>query len=587
MSRVAAAVPGRGAARRRRRRAGRGRPAVVVAGDDRQARDLAADLRAWLRPRPVRFYPSRGVAYESHLAPPPHLVGLRVAALDALLDAAGGDEPPVVVVSAVALSEKVPDPDAAPARLHAAPRATCSTSTRSRPSSSPPATSASTRSRTAGSSRSAAGSSTSTRRPRTTPSASTSSTSRSSRCAGSRRSPSARWATLEAVEIAPAAELARRAPRAGGDRRDRRRGRGPPGRRRAAAGRPLPRVPRPRAAERRRGPDRRRGGGRSPRSPTTGRTSAPPSTTPTPITSTSRPTRSRRRSDARARIRLSALSSRPADRVPRPGRRRRGALAEGGRARAREARALGLPHGRRVRRAAARASAPPTTSPACGRPGSTATHATAPQVSGEGSLRFAHATLRDGFIAAGLQLAVIPEHRLFRRRRAERTGGQSAASAARAPALVRRPAHRRHRRPRGPRPRALRGLRDEDRRRRHARLPGARVRRDRQGLHARRPAREDHPLRRRGRRAPAAQQARRQELGDDEGARPPRRAGARRRAAQPLRRAPPPHRPQLPRGQRLAARVRGRASRGRRRPTSPTRSSASRPTWSARSRWTA
>src|SRR5215510_10844940 len=62
------------------------RPTLVVAGDDRQARDLAADLRAWLEPRPVRFYPSRGVAYESHLAPPPHLVGLRVAALDALLE---------------------------------------------------------------------------------------------------------------------------------------------------------------------------------------------------------------------------------------------------------------------------------------------------------------------------------------------------------------------------------------------------------------------------------------------------------------------------------------------------------------------
>src|SRR5215210_4443146 len=45
------------------------RPTVVVAGDDRAARDLAADLRAWLKPRPVRFYPSRGVAYESHLAP--------------------------------------------------------------------------------------------------------------------------------------------------------------------------------------------------------------------------------------------------------------------------------------------------------------------------------------------------------------------------------------------------------------------------------------------------------------------------------------------------------------------------------------
>src|SRR4051794_17180753 len=74
------------------------RPAVVVAGDDRQARDLAADLRAWLHPRPVRFYPSRGVAYESHLAPPPHLVGLRVAALDSILEASPGEEAPVVVV---------------------------------------------------------------------------------------------------------------------------------------------------------------------------------------------------------------------------------------------------------------------------------------------------------------------------------------------------------------------------------------------------------------------------------------------------------------------------------------------------------
>ncbi len=116
------------------------RPAVIVAADDRSARDLAVDLRAWLHPRPVRFYPSRGVAYESHLAPPPHLVGLRIAALDALLgDVAEGERDegasrlagrnvaegerdegasrlagesgsPVVVISAVALSEKVPDP---------------------------------------------------------------------------------------------------------------------------------------------------------------------------------------------------------------------------------------------------------------------------------------------------------------------------------------------------------------------------------------------------------------------------------------------------------------------------------------------
>ncbi len=93
-----------------------GRPAVVIAGDDRQARELAADLSTWLAPRPVRFYPSRGVTYESHLSPPAHLIGLRVAALDALLASgepgaeAGGAEPPVVVISAVALSEKVPDP---------------------------------------------------------------------------------------------------------------------------------------------------------------------------------------------------------------------------------------------------------------------------------------------------------------------------------------------------------------------------------------------------------------------------------------------------------------------------------------------
>ncbi|MGB2711390.1 MAG: transcription-repair coupling factor, partial [Conexibacter sp.] len=87
------------------------RPLLVVAGDDRHARDLAADLRTWLAPRRVRFYPSRGVAYESHLAPPAHLVGSRVAALDALLAEPGADgAAPVVVVSAVALSEKVPDP---------------------------------------------------------------------------------------------------------------------------------------------------------------------------------------------------------------------------------------------------------------------------------------------------------------------------------------------------------------------------------------------------------------------------------------------------------------------------------------------
>src|SRR5690349_11382773 len=98
-----------------------GRPAIVVAGGERAARDLAGGPRTRLGPRTVRYYPSRGVTYESHLAPPPHLVGLRIAALDALLEGRaefgrssrpnsahppGGA--PVVVVSAVALSEKVP-----------------------------------------------------------------------------------------------------------------------------------------------------------------------------------------------------------------------------------------------------------------------------------------------------------------------------------------------------------------------------------------------------------------------------------------------------------------------------------------------
>ena len=90
------------------------RPALIVVGDDRAARDLATDLKAWLSPRPVRYYPSRGVAYESHLTPPPHLVGLRVAALDALTDTPEGSEQPVVVISATALSEKVPDPTLRP-----------------------------------------------------------------------------------------------------------------------------------------------------------------------------------------------------------------------------------------------------------------------------------------------------------------------------------------------------------------------------------------------------------------------------------------------------------------------------------------
>jgi transcription-repair coupling factor (superfamily II helicase) len=88
-----------------------GRPALLVGADDRSARDLAADLRSYLAPRRVRFYPSRGTGYASHVSPPPHLVGLRIDALDAL----GAEADAIVVASATALAEAVPDASLRPA----------------------------------------------------------------------------------------------------------------------------------------------------------------------------------------------------------------------------------------------------------------------------------------------------------------------------------------------------------------------------------------------------------------------------------------------------------------------------------------
>src|SRR6266545_4792632 len=76
------------------------RPVLIVTADDRSA----GDLRAYLQPRAVHLYPSRGTAYESHVAPPPHLAGLRIAALKAL-----ATSEPIVVASAIALAEAVPD----------------------------------------------------------------------------------------------------------------------------------------------------------------------------------------------------------------------------------------------------------------------------------------------------------------------------------------------------------------------------------------------------------------------------------------------------------------------------------------------
>ncbi len=98
------------------------RPVLLVVPDDRAARALAGELDGYLRPRRVRIYPSRGTGYESQVAAPPHLVGLRIAALDALSAAerSGGrdpGDPPIVVAGAIALAERVPEASLRPGAI--------------------------------------------------------------------------------------------------------------------------------------------------------------------------------------------------------------------------------------------------------------------------------------------------------------------------------------------------------------------------------------------------------------------------------------------------------------------------------------
>ncbi len=89
------------------------RPVLIVTADDRSARDMSSQLRAYLGDRKVRSYPSRGTGYASQVSPPPHLIGLRIDALDSF----GRQEatPPVVVASAIALAEAVPGSGLRPA----------------------------------------------------------------------------------------------------------------------------------------------------------------------------------------------------------------------------------------------------------------------------------------------------------------------------------------------------------------------------------------------------------------------------------------------------------------------------------------
>ncbi len=87
------------------------RSLVCLLPEDADARD-AAEAAAWyLGDDRVALFPSRGVRWESGLEPPPHLVGERARALDVL--EAGG----LVCASAAALAERLPPPEARPARL--------------------------------------------------------------------------------------------------------------------------------------------------------------------------------------------------------------------------------------------------------------------------------------------------------------------------------------------------------------------------------------------------------------------------------------------------------------------------------------
>src|SRR5439155_6450217 len=87
-----------------------GRGLVVLLPEDADARDTADAVAWFLGDDVVGLLPSRGVSYESGLAPPPHLVGERARALHVL--GRGG----IVCASARALAEGMP-----PAESRSAP----------------------------------------------------------------------------------------------------------------------------------------------------------------------------------------------------------------------------------------------------------------------------------------------------------------------------------------------------------------------------------------------------------------------------------------------------------------------------------
>ena len=88
---------------------------TLLVPEDADARDLAEAAGWYLGADRVALLPSRGVRWDSGLEPPPHLVGERARALDVL--AQGG----FVVASATAVAEGMPPEDARPAPLRIAP----------------------------------------------------------------------------------------------------------------------------------------------------------------------------------------------------------------------------------------------------------------------------------------------------------------------------------------------------------------------------------------------------------------------------------------------------------------------------------
>src|SRR5262245_5548948 len=79
-----------------------GRGLCVLLPEDTDARDAAEAVGWFLGEDRVALLPSRGVSIASGLEPPPHLIGERARALDAL--ARGG----LVCASALAIAELVP-----------------------------------------------------------------------------------------------------------------------------------------------------------------------------------------------------------------------------------------------------------------------------------------------------------------------------------------------------------------------------------------------------------------------------------------------------------------------------------------------